>query len=160
MSNDSRGDGQEKVVQIRRCACVVKGGRRFTFTALVVLGDKGGRVGWGYGKASEVPQAVEKAVKTTGRNSVDVPLSGTSIPHQVEGRYGAARVVLIPALPGTGVIAGNTVRAVLESAGVHDVLTKSYGSTNPMNLVRATIDGLKKLRTRDQVARLRGVSVS
>lgn len=160
MSNDSRGDGQEKVVQIRRCACVVKGGRRFTFTALVVLGDKSGRVGWGYGKASEVPQAVEKAVKTTNRNSVDVPLAGTSIPHQVEGRYGAARVVLIPALPGTGVIAGNTVRAVLESAGVHDVLTKSYGSTNPMNLVRATIDGLKKLRTRDQVARLRGVSVS
>lgn len=160
MSSDSRSEGQEKVVQIRRCACVVKGGRRFTFTALVVLGDKSGRVGWGYGKASEVPQAVEKAVKTTGRNSVDVPLAGTSIPHQVEGRFGAARVVLIPALPGTGVIAGNTVRAVLESAGVHDVLTKSYGSTNPMNLIRATIDGLKKLRTRDQIARLRGVSVS
>jgi small subunit ribosomal protein S5 len=160
VSSDSRSDNQEKVVQIRRCACVVKGGRRFTFTALVVLGDKNGRVGWGYCKASEVPQAVEKAVKTTNRNSVDVPLAGTSIPHQVEGRFGAARVVLIPALPGTGVIAGNTVRAVLESAGVHDVLTKSYGSTNPMNLVRATIDGLQKLRTRDQIARLRGVSVS
>jgi small subunit ribosomal protein S5 len=154
-----RGEGQEKVVQIRRCACVVKGGRRFTFTALVVLGDRRGKVGWGYGKASEVPQAVEKAVKGTSRNSVAVRLSDTTIPHQVEGRYGAARVVLIPALPGTGVIAGNTVRAVLESAGVHDVLTKSRGSTNPMNLVRATIDALGKLRTRDEVARLRGVTL-
>ncbi|MSR57726.1 MAG: 30S ribosomal protein S5 [Planctomycetaceae bacterium] len=156
---EQRKDGQEKVIQIRRCACVVKGGRRFTFTALVVLGDKHGRVGWGYGKASEVPLAVEKAVKGTNRNTVAVPLAETTIPHQVEGRYGAARVVLIPALPGTGVIAGNTVRAVLESAGVHDVLTKSRGSNNPMNLVRATIDALTKLRTRDQVARLRGVAL-
>jgi len=139
---------------------MVKGGRRFTFTALVVLGDKRGRVGWGYGKASEVPQAVEKAVKTTSRNSINVPLADTSIPHLVEGRYGAAKVVLIPALPGTGVIAGNTVRAVMESAGIHDILTKSRGSTNPMNLVRATLNALSKLRTRDQIARLRGVSVS
>lgn len=138
---------------------MVKGGRRFTFTALVVLGDKRGKVGWGYGKASEVPQAVEKAVKTTNRNSVQVPIAETSIPHTVEGRYGAARVVLIPALPGTGVIAGNTVRAVMEAAGVHDVLTKSRGSTNPMNLVRATMDALTKLRTRDQIARLRGVAI-
>lgn len=160
MANESRGEGQEKVIQIRRCACVVKGGRRFTFTALVVLGDKQGKVGWGYGKASEVPQAVEKAVKTTNRNSIQVPLADTSIPHTVEGRFGAARVVLIPALPGTGVIAGNTVRAVLESAGVHDVLTKSRGSTNPMNLVRATLDALNKLRTKDQIARLRGVSLT
>lgn len=157
-SRESR-EGQEKVIQIRRCACVVKGGRRFTFTALVVLGDKRGKVGWGYGKASEVPQAVEKAVKTTNRNSIQVPIAETSIPHTVEGRYGAARVVLIPALPGTGVIAGNTVRAVMEAAGVHDVLTKSRGSTNPMNLVRATIDALGKLRTRDQIARLRGVTI-
>jgi small subunit ribosomal protein S5 len=157
-SRESR-EGQEKVIQIRRCACVVKGGRRFTFTALVVLGDKRGKVGWGYGKASEVPQAVEKAVKTTNRNSIQVPIAETSIPHTVEGRYGAARVVLIPALPGTGVIAGNTVRAVMEAAGVHDVLTKSRGSTNPMNLVRATIDALGKLRTRDQIARLRGVAI-
>ena len=138
---------------------MVKGGRRFTFTALVVLGDKRGKVGWGYGKASEVPQAVEKAVKTTNRNSIQVPIAETSIPHTVEGRYGAARVVLIPALPGTGVIAGNTVRAVMEAAGVHDVLTKSRGSTNPMNLVRATIDALGKLRTKDQIARLRGVTI-
>lgn len=158
MASENRNEGQEKVIQIRRCACVVKGGRRFTFTALVVLGDKRGKVGWGYGKASEVPQAVEKAVKGTNRNSVAVPLSETTIPHQVEGRYGAARVVLIPAMPGTGVIAGNTVRAVLESAGVHDVLTKSRGSTNPMNLVRATMDALKQLRTREQIARLRGVT--
>ena len=157
-SRESR-EGQEKVIQIRRCACVVKGGRRFTFTALVVLGDKRGKVGWGYGKASEVPQAVEKAVKTTNRNSIQVPIAETSIPHTVEGRYGAARVVLIPALPGTGVIAGNTVRAVMEAAGVHDVLTKSRGSTNPMNLVRATLDALGKLRTRDQIARLRGVAI-
>jgi small subunit ribosomal protein S5 len=159
VSSESRSEGQEKVIQIRRCACVVKGGRRFSFTALVVLGDKRGKVGWGYGKASEVPQAVEKAVKGTNRNSVDVHLAGTTIPHIVEGRYGAARVVLIPALPGTGVIAGNTVRAVLESAGVKDILTKSRGSTNPLNLVRAAMDALKKLRTREEVARLRGVTV-
>lgn len=158
--SEQRKEGQEKVIQIRRCACVVKGGRRFTFTALVVLGDKRGTVGWGYGKASEVPQAVEKAVKGTGRNNVAVPLAETTIPHLVEGRYGAARVVLIPALPGTGVIAGNTVRAVLESAGVHDVLTKARGSTNPMNLVRATMNALTKLRTRDEVARLRGVTLA
>jgi small subunit ribosomal protein S5 len=156
---ESAREGQEKVIQIRRCACVVKGGRRFTFTALVVLGDKRGKVGWGYGKGAEVPQAVEKAVKGTNRNSVQVPLSETTIPHVVEGRYGSSYVVLIPALPGTGVIAGNTVRAVMESAGVHDVLTKSRGSTNPMNLVRATIDALAKLRTKEQIARLRGVTI-
>ena len=159
MSSDSRSDNQEKVIQIRRCACVVKGGRRFSFTALVVLGDHRGKVGWGYGKAAEVPQAVEKAVKATNRNSQAVRLVGTTIPHQVEGRYGAARVVLIPAMPGTGVIAGNTVRAVMESAGVKDVLTKSRGSTNPLNLVRAAMNALAKLRTREEVARLRGVTV-
>ncbi len=151
--------GQEKVVQIRRCACVVKGGRRFTFTALVVLGDHKGKVGWGYGKGTEVPQAVEKAVRQTNRASISVPLVQTTIPHLVEGRFGAARVVLIPAMPGTGVIAGNTVRAVLESAGIQDVLTKCRGSSNPMNLVRATMNALSQLRTRDQVARLRGVNV-
>ncbi|MCY2963279.1 MAG: 30S ribosomal protein S5 [Planctomycetota bacterium] len=154
-----QNQGQEKVVQIRRCACVVKGGRRFTFTALVVLGDHKGKVGWGYGKATEVPQAVEKAVKGTGRTTVSVPLVQTTIPHLVEGRFGSAKVVLIPAMPGTGVIAGNTVRAVLESAGIQDVLTKSRGSSNPMNLVRATIDALSQLRTREQVARLRGVDI-
>lgn len=159
MSAEKSSQGEEKVVQIRRCACVVKGGRRFTFTALVVLGDHKGKVGWGYGKASEVPQAVEKAVKATGRSSIQVPLNQTTIPHLVEGRFGSARVVLIPAMPGTGVIAGNTVRAVLESAGIQDVLTKSRGSTNPMNLVRATMNALSQLRTRDQIARLRGVNV-
>src|SRR6185369_3551149 len=148
MSSETRTDAGEKVIQIRRCACVVKGGRRFSFTALVVLGDHKGKVGWGYGKASEVPQAVEKAVKASNRNAIHVKLSGTTIPHPVEGRYGAARVVLIPALPGTGVIAGNTVRAVMESAGVHDILTKSRGSTNPLNLIRATMDALGKLRTK------------
>jgi len=159
VSSESQSQGQEKVVQIRRCACVVKGGRRFTFTALVVQGDRKGKVGWGYGKASEVPQAVEKAVKVTTRHTVEVPLGNTTIPHLVVGRFGSARVVLIPAMPGTGVIAGNTVRAVLESAGVQDVLTKSRGSTNPMNLVRATIDALTKLRTKEQIARLRGVTI-
>ncbi|MFN7802881.1 MAG: 30S ribosomal protein S5 [Planctomycetaceae bacterium] len=151
--------GQEKVVQIRRCACVVNVGRLFTFTALVVLGDHKGKVGWGYGKGTEVPQAVEKAVRQTNRASISVPLVQTTIPHLVEGRFGAARVVLIPAMPGTGVIAGNTVRAVLESAGIQDVLTKCRGSSNPMNLVRATMNALSQLRTRDQVARLRGVNV-
>ncbi len=159
VASESRSDGQEKVIQIRRCACVVKGGRRFSFTALVVLGDRRGKVGWGYGKATEVPQAVEKAVKGTNRNAVGVRLTGSTIPHAVAGRYGASRVVLIPALPGTGVIAGNTVRAVLEQAGVRDVLTKSRGSTNPLNLVRATMNALGKLRTRDEIARLRGVTI-
>lgn len=159
MSTDSRSDGPEKVVQIRRCACVVKGGRRFTFTALVVTGDQKGKVGFGYAKGSEVPIAVEKAVKASGRSAVTVPISKTTIPHQVTGRFGTTRVVLIPAAPGTGVIAGASVRAVLESAGIHDILTKVRGSTNPMNVVKATLDGLKQLRTRDDVARLRGVPV-
>ncbi len=164
-SGRDRGDGQkreggeEKVVQIRRSACVVKGGRRFSFTALVVLGDKKGKVGWGYGKGVEVPQAVDKAVRQTQRTSLRVPLSGSTIPHAVEGRYGTSRVLLIPALPGTGVIAGNTVRAVVESCGIRDILTKSRGSTNPATLVRATFDALQRLRTREEVARLRGVNV-
>jgi len=164
-SGRDRGDGQkresgeEKVVQIRRCACVVKGGRRFSFTALVVLGDKKGKVGWGYGKGVEVPQAVDKAVRQTQRTSLRVPLTGSTIPHAVEGRYGTSRVLLIPALPGTGVIAGNTVRAVVESCGIRDILTKSRGSTNPATLVRATFDALQRLRTREEVARLRGVNV-
>lgn len=162
MSSENRGersDGQEKVIQIRRCACVVKGGRRFSFTALVVLGDKRGKVGWGYAKGTEVPNAVEKAVKGTPRTTISVPLNGVTIPHTVEGKYGTSSVILIPALPGTGVIAGNTVRAIVESCGVRDILTKCRGSTNPMNLIRATMIALKKLRTREQVARLRGVSV-
>jgi small subunit ribosomal protein S5 len=155
----SPASSPENVIQIRRCACVVKGGRRFSFSALVVSGDQNGRVGYGYGKGTEVPIAVEKANKQAGRRMVRVPLTGTTIPHEVTGRYGASRVVLLPAGPGTGIIAGATVRAVVESAGIKDILTKSRGSSNPVNLVRATLDALTKLRTREDVARLRGVEV-
>lgn len=150
----------DKVVKIRRCAAVVKGGRRFSFTALVVVGDGNGKVGWGYGKANEVPPSVEKAVKDGTRNMVRVSLQGTTIPHEVKGRFGAARVVLVPAGPGTGVIAGAAVRAVCEACGIHDILTKSFGTSNPINLVKATIDALQRLRTQSDVERLRGVSLS
>mgnify|MGYP003478513488 CR=1 FL=1 len=146
-SADNRSDSGERVIQIRRCACVVKGGRRFSFAALVVTGDSNGRVGYGYGKAIEVPLAVEKATKQSNR------------PHQVLGTYRASRVLLLPAKPGTGVIAGHCVRSVVEAAGITDILTKAYGSTNPLNLVKATLDALKKLRTREQIERLRGVSL-
>ena len=159
MSTDVQSGSPEKVVQIRRCACVVKGGRRFSFTALVVVGNGHGQVGWGYGKAVEVPLAVEKATKAAGRNQVRVPVVETTIPHQVTGIFRASHVILIPARPGTGIIAGEAVRAVVESAGYSDILTKSFGSTNPMNLVKATIEGLKQLRTREDVARLRGVEL-
>ena len=159
MSTDNRSDGKEKVVQIRRCSCVVKGGRRFSFTALVVNGDGKGGVSYGYGKATEVPLAVDKANKNCNRHSSRVNVTGTTIPHAVVGRYGAARVLLMPARPGTGVIAGASVRAVVEAAGIHDILTTSRGSNNPMNLVKATINGLEQLRTREDVARLRGVNV-
>ena len=159
MSTDAPAKSPERVVQIRRCACVVKGGRRFSFAALVVVGDESGRVGYGYGKAKEVPMAVEKATKVANRSLVSVQLNGTTIPHQVVGRYGASEVLLIPASPGTGVIAGATVGAVLESVGVKDILTKSRGSNSPLNLVKATFDALQRLRTRDDVARLRGVPV-
>ena len=159
MSRDGRSDSPESVVQIRRCACVVKGGRRFSFTAMVVVGDKNGRVGWGYGKAVEVPLAVEKAVKAANRNMVDVSIVETTIPHQVIGRFRASKVLLLPARPGTGIIAGECVRAVMESAGYTDILTKSFGSNNPINLVKATFDGLSRLRTREMVSRLRGVEV-
>lgn len=159
MATDSRTDSPEKVVQIRRCACVVKGGRRFSFTALVVVGDGQGRAGYGYGKAVEVPMAVEKAVKQANRSLVSVPIVNSTVPHQVWGQYGTAKVLLIPARPGTGVIAGEAVRAVLESAGISNILTKCFGSTNPLNLVKATFDALANLRTREDVARLRGVEV-
>jgi len=138
---------------------VVKGGRRFSFTALVVVGDGQGRVGWGYGKANEVPPAVEKAVKDGSRSMVPVALEGSSIPHEVQGRFGAARVVLVPAAPGTGVIAGAAVRAVCEAAGIKDILTKSFGTNNPVNVVKATIQALESLRSRGEVERLRGVSL-
>ena len=150
----------EKVVKIRRCAAVVKGGRRFSFTALVVVGDGQGKVGWGYGKANEVPPAVEKAGKDASRNMVSIHMEGTSIPHVVKGRYGAAKVILVPAGPGTGVIAGAAVRAVCEACGISDILTKSFGANNPINLVKATIGALQTLRCQGDVERLRGVSLS
>ena len=159
MSTDVQSGSPEKVVQIRRCACVVKGGRRFSFTALVVVGNGQGQVGWGYGKAVEVPLAVEKATKQANRSQIRVPIVETTIPHQIIGTFRSSKVILIPARPGTGIIAGEAVRSVVESAGISDILTKSFGSTNPMNLVKATIEGLKQLRTRDDVARLRGVEL-
>lgn len=158
--SSTRGELMEKVLKIRRCAAVVKGGRRFSFTAQVVVGDGRGKVGCGYGKANEVPPAVEKAVKDGSRRMMVVPMVGSTIPHQVLGVYGASSVVLVPAGPGTGVIAGNAVRAVCECAGIHDILTKSYGSTNPINLVRAALHALEQLRTQSEVERLRGVSLT
>ena len=161
MANDKiRGEVIEKVVKIKRCAAVVKGGRRFSFAAMVVIGNGQGRVGWGYGKANEVPPSVEKAVKEGMRSQVDIPLEGSSIPHQVLGQFGAASVVLVPATPGTGVIAGAAVRAVCEAAGIHDILTKSFGSNNPIPLVKATMNALGQLRARHEVERLRGVTLS
>ena len=159
MATETRVQSPEKVVQIRRCACVVKGGRRFSFTAMVVLGDGNGRVGWGYGKATEVPLAVEKAVKNAGQKMESFSIVDATVPHQVVGRFRSSRVLLLPAHPGTGIIAGEAVRAVVESAGVTDILTKSFGSNNAMNLVKATFDGLRQLRTRESVARLRGVEI-
>ena len=150
---------EDVLVKLFRCATVVKGGRRFSFGAVVVVGDRRGKVSYGYGKANEVPPAVEKAIKQAKRHLMDVPLRGTTIPHRVIGRYGASRIVLIPASEGTGVIAGAAARSVLELAGVKDVLTKSYGSTAAKNLVKATIDGLKQLRTRAQIEGLRGVTL-
>ncbi len=154
------GGLDENVVRISRCATVVKGGRRFSFGALVVVGDKRGRVGIGYGKSIEVPSAVEKAKKIAQRSMVSVRLAGATLPHRVVGKFGASKVVMVPASPGTGVIAGTSVRAVLELAGVHDVLTKSYGSNGPKNLVQATLAGLKSLMNREDIEKLRGVKLS
>ncbi len=149
----------ETVVKIYRCATVVRGGRRFSFSALVVVGDCAGRVGYGYGKANEVPPAVEKALSIARRNMVTVPLSGSTIPHAATGQFGSTRVFLRPAGPGTGVIAGAAVRAVVEAAGVKDVLTKVFGSRNMKNVVKATMDALGQLRSREQIERLRGVTI-
>ena len=159
---ESRVSGEliDKVVKIKRCAAVVKGGRRFSFAAMVVVGNGKGRIGWGYGKANEVPPAVEKAVKAATRNQIDVELADSTIPHTINGRFGAARVILLPASAGTGVIAGAAVRAVCEAAGIHDILTKSYGSNNPVTLVKATISALESLRSRGEIERLRGVSLT
>ncbi len=161
----SKGDRQqgelsENVVKIKRCSAVVKGGRRFSFAALVVIGDNKGKVGLGYGKANEVPPSVEKARKEGMRSMFTVPLEGSTIPHTVKGQFGGAKVILVPASEGTGVIAGAAVRAVCESAGIHNILTKSFGSNNPVPLVKATMVALKKLRTKSEIERLRGVTLS
>ena len=159
MATDS-GSLVEKTVKIKRCAAVVKGGRRFSFAAMVVVGDGNGQVGWGYGKANEVPPSVEKANKQGSRSMGKIPLVDGTMPHQVKGRFGAAKVVLLPAGPGTGVIAGAAVRAVCEAAGITNILTKSFGSNNPVTLVKATIEALKSLRTVQDVETLRGVSLT
>lgn len=159
MSTDNTQD-IERTIKIRRCAAVVKGGRRFSFAAMVVVGNGRGKVGWGYGKANEVPPSVEKATKQAAREQIEVPIVEDTIPHLVRGRCGAAEVVLVPADAGTGVIAGAAVRAVCEAAGIKNILTKAYGTNNQITVVKATFDALQKLRTRGETERLRGVALS
>lgn len=152
-------DLEERVVTVNRVAKVVKGGRRFRFSALVVVGDKNGHVGFGTGKAQEVPEAIKKAIDNAKKNLIEVPIVGTTIPHAINGRAGSGNVLMKPAPEGTGVISGGPVRAVLELAGVGDIVTKSLGSSTPINVIRATISGLTNLKRAEDVAKLRGKSV-
>ena len=156
---EEQSEFQEKLVSVNRVVKVVKGGRNFRFAALMVVGDGAGRVGAGIGKAAEIPEAIRKGVESAKKHMINVPIVGTTIPHQTTGYFGTSKVVMLPAEEGSGVIAGGAARAVLEQAGVKDIRTKSFGSNNPINTVKATIEGLKLLRSAEQVAKLRGKTV-